>query len=223
MRIVIILFALLISSLDGMGQHNCLPQSKDVSGMKDVQGIKYRTTIEVRDSDYLDLKSYPIGKLWSEDGSPFLTLYRKDKEDNYLLSLLFFSYDGFYVSDQPTIILTDEFGEETKLRQSPVFGTVYQAQESGGIRNLPIHGPDYSQYDKHRPVNVDTSYLLHTQTYFSTDMFFSIPDIDEFADRKYVKLSFSGGGLNYDLREGGAKTINKFNKKLRKAVKHITK
>ena len=154
--------------------------------------------------------------------SPTLTLYRIDKSGTYELSLLFFSFDGFYVLDQPTVVLTDELGEETVLHQSPLIAAGYHREEIGGIRKqLPIAGE--SGYDKLRPTNVDTSYLLHTHFHYITDLYFSIPNIEEFAKHKYVKLSLSDGELEYDLREDGTKAVNKFNKKMQKAVKHVAK
>ena len=176
----------------------------------------------VDDSVFRDMKYYTFGKLWKGDDSPTLTLYRIGKSGDYELSLLFYSFDGFYALDQPVVTLTDELGEETVLHLSPLFAAVYHREEVGGIRKqLPIAGD--SRYDKLSPINVDTSYLLHTQAYFVTDMFFSIPDINEFSSQKFVKLSFSGGGLVYDLRNGGKRAVNKFNNKLQKAVKHVTK
>ena len=176
----------------------------------------------VDDSIFRDMKYYTFGKLWKGDDSPTLTLYRLGKSGDYELSLLFFSFDGFYVIDQPAVILTDELGEVTVLHQSPFIAAGYRKEEIGGIRKqLPIAGE--SGYDKLRPTNVDTSYLLHTHFHYITDLYFSIPNIEEFAKHKYVKLSLSDGELEYDLREGGAKKVNKFNKNLQKAVKHVTK
>ena len=197
-------------------QYNRLPTAKE-SG-----GFEMESQKLVDDSVFRDMKYYTFGKLWKGDDSPTLTLYRIGKSGDYELSLLFCSFDGFYALDKPVVTLTDELGEETVLHLSPLFAAVYHREEVGGIRKqLPIAGE--SRYDKLSPINVDTSYLLHTQAYFVTDMFFLIPDINAFANHKYVKLSFRGGELEYDLREGGTKIVNKFNKNLQKAVKHVTK
>ena len=197
-------------------QYNHLPITK---GPGDFE-MKSQKLVD--DSVFRDMKYYTFGKLWKGEDSPTLTLYRLGKSGDYELSLLFFSFDGFYVIDQPAVILTDELGEETVLHLSPLFAAVYHREEVGGIRKqLPIAGD--SGYDKLSPTNVDTSYLLHTHFHYITDLYFSIPNIEEFAEHKYVKISFSGGGLVYDLRNGGKRAVNKFNNKLQKAVKHVTK
>ncbi|MBO4452047.1 MAG: hypothetical protein J5770_06480 [Bacteroidaceae bacterium] len=213
-QLFFILLALLPVSM--RAQHNHLSVTKGPGG------FEMGSQNLVVDSVFRDMKYYTFGKLWKGEDSPFLTLYRIGKSGDYELSLLFFNYDGFYVLDQPTVILTDELGEETVLHQSPLIAAGYHREEVGGIRKqLPIAGE--SRYDQLRPINVDTSLLLHTHFQYITDLYFSIPNIEEFAKHKYVKLSLSDGELEYDLREGSAKTVNKFNKKLQKAVKHVTK
>lgn len=197
-------------------QYNHLPITK---GPGDFE-MKSQKLVD--DSVFRDMKYYTFGKLWKGDDSPTLTLYRIGKSGDYELSLLFFSFDGFYALDQPVVTLTDELGEETILHLSPLFAAVYHREEVGGIRRqLPIAGE--SGYDKLRPINVDTSILQHAHLQYITDLFFSIPNIEEFGKHKYVKLSLSDGELEYDLREGGTKIVNKFNKNLQKAVKHVTK
>lgn len=199
-----------------MAQHNHL------SVTKGPDGFEMGSQNLVVDSVFRDMKYYTFGKLWKGDDSPTLTLYRLGKADDYELSLLFFSFDGFYVLDQPVVVLTDELGEETVLHQSPLIAAAYQREEVGGIRKqLPIGGD--SGYDKLRLSNVNNFYLLHTHSHFISDIYFSIPNIEEFASHKYVKLSLSNGKLEYDPRESGTKAVNKFNKKLQKAVKHVTK
>ena len=58
---------------------------------------------------------------------------------------------------------------------------------------------------------------------YSTILSYVIPDIDEFARHQFVKVSMCDGAIEYDLREGGTRIVNKFNKNLQKAVKHVTK
>lgn len=218
-QILLILFTLLPVGIQA--QYNHLPQTKDVGPMKVIDtSIKVHRTVDVGESDLHDIQSYPIGKLWKEDNAPYLDIMR-DNADNYSMTLSFFSFDGFYTTDQPTIILIDDSGGEIELGHSPILGTVYTANEIGGIGGIQdFRGHPNTDY---LSVIHKTNYLRNTQIQFVTSMFFLIPDINAFANHKYVKLSFRGGELEYDLRDGGTKIVNKFNKNLQKAVKHVTK
>ena len=209
-QILFILLALLPVSM--MGQHNHLSTTKD-AGL-----VKLLATTNVSNRVLPDIKYYTIGKLWKGEETPTLTLCR-DMEGNYNLSFLFSSYDGYYLLNQPTLILTDELGEEIELSLSPNRLICYQTLEVGGIGGIQeFRGNKHSDDEiyVHK-----TNYLRHTLIKYLSDMYFSVSNINEFAKHKFVKLSLCDGKLEYDLREGGTKAVNKFNKKLRKAVKHV--
>ena len=164
---------------------------------------------------------YPIGNLWKNSGfkKPYLSLIRE--ADRYLLRVDLCSAGGVYVTGigrHPYAHFEDADGNVVSLLCDPLTPVV--AMRSVGSGSVPIIGP--ASYSGNQRSVTGISPLPRKGEY-TTILSYVISDIDEFACHQYVKVSMCDGAIEYDLREGGTKNVNKFNKKLQKAVKHVTK
>jgi len=164
---------------------------------------------------------YEIGNLWTDKRltQPNLSLIRE--VDRYLLRVDLFSSKGVYVTDitqHPIAQFEDAEGNIVSLRCDPMTPVVVtQTSESFGP---PIVG---STWNSGSSGSATGNPLPARRATYMTTLSYVIPDLDEFSHRQFVKVSMCDGGIEYDLREGGTKVVNKFNKRLQKAVRHVAK
>ena len=164
---------------------------------------------------------YSIGSLWKDSGltKPYLSLIRE--ADRYLLRVELSSAGGVYVTgiDQhPFANFEDAEGNVMSLRCDPLTPVV--ALRFTGSGGVPIIGPASYSGNQRSTTGISAPAKMGAYT---TILSYVIPDIDEFARHQFVKVSMCNGAIEYDLRDGGTKVVNKFNKNFQKAVKHITK
>ena len=167
---------------------------------------------------------YSIGRLWKDRSfkKPYLSLIRE--MDRYLLRVELFSEAGIYLTDiyqHPCANFEDAEGNVVTLRCDPLTPVVYMVSERTMSSASPIIGSTW--YSDSRGSTTGISAPRIKMGTYSTILSYVIPDIDEFARHQFVKVSMCDGAIEYDLRDGGTKIVNKFNKNLQKAVKHVTK
>lgn len=167
---------------------------------------------------------YSIGSLWKDSGltKPYLSLIRE--ADRYLLRVDLSSAGGVYVTgiDQhPFANFEDAEGNVMSLRCDPLTPVVALVSERTISGSSPIIGSTW--YSDSRGSTTGISAPRIKMGTYTTILSYVIPDIEEFARHQFVKVSMCDGAIEYDLREGGTKIVNKFNKNLQKAVKHVTK
>ena len=167
---------------------------------------------------------YSIGRLWKDRSfkKPYLSLIRE--VDRYLLRVDLFSEGGVYLTDidqHPYANFEDAEGNVVSLRCDPLTPVVAYVTERTTSSATPIIGSTWYS-DSRGSITGISAPRLKMGTY-TTTLSYVIPDIDEFARHQFVKVSMCNGAIEYDLRDGGTKIVNKFNKNLQKAVKHVTK
>ena len=164
---------------------------------------------------------YEIGNLWSDKRltQPNLSLIRE--VDRYLLRVDLFSSKGVYVTDitqHPIAKFEDAEGRIVSLRcdsKTPVVVT-----QTTGSFGPPIVG---STWNSGSSGSTTGNPLPERRPTYMTILSYVIPDLNGFSHHQFVKVSMCDGAIEYDLREGGSKTVKKFNKRLQKAVKHVAK
>ena len=171
---------------------------------------------------------YNLGHIWNPSNyeTPTLQLVHEDTQgkNQYELRVILYNSKGTYVPDMqyfPLAILQDNAGNLTSLKCDPETPCVSYA------KNKQWDSVQLNGAIGDGPVRMNTEGIpidrLSMQTDYCTILSYVIPDIQDLASREYVKLSFCGGNLEYDMREAGDKTVKVFNKKLKKGVKYINK
>ena len=196
------------------------------------QRLELRTYLPIRNiqedvHEWVDrdiISGYMMGYLWKEKSlkSPFLSLI--DEADRYLLRVELSSTDGVYVTDitqHPFANFEDADGSIISLRCDPLTPIVALGQRRTTSNASPIIGSTW--YSDSRGSTTGISAPPMNMITYTTVLSYVISDIEEFSNHQFVKVSLCDGAIEYDLREGGTKTVNKFNKQLQKAVKHVTK
>ena len=164
---------------------------------------------------------YEIGNLWSDNRltQPNLSLIRE--VDRYLLRVDLFSSEGVYVTDitqHPIAKFEDVEGNIISLRCDPLTPVVVMGTR--GSFGSPIIG---STWNSGSSGSTTGNPLPIRRSTYMTTLSYVIPDLKDFSHHQFVKVSMCDGAIEYDLREGGTKIVNRFNKKLQKAVKHVAK
>jgi len=167
---------------------------------------------------------YMMGFLWQNKNltRPFLSLIKE--ADRYLLRVEFSSMDGVYVTDiaqYPYANFEDTEGNVVTLQCDPLTPVVVTGMGRTISNASPIIGSTW--YSASRGGTAGISAPRMNMVTYTTILSYVIPDLEEFSHHQFVKASMCDGGIEYDLREGGTKVVNKFNKQLQKAVKHVAK
>ena len=167
---------------------------------------------------------YMIGYLWKTKGinKPFLSLICE--ADRYLLRVDLSNTEGIYVTgitQHPFANFEDADGNIFSLHCDTLTPVVAMVSERTISSSSPIIGTTW--YSDSRGSTTGISAPRIKMGTYTTILSYEIPDIEEFARHQFVKVSLCDGAIEYDLREGGPKVVDKFNTKLKKAQKHVVK